>query len=195
MKKCLLLLSFFFLLLSTSLKAQNEPEFEVKSNLLAIRYSNFNAGYEHFLTPYASVEVYAGVSIPSVLFEPSFSSYYLRPEIRYYSARKNVCSGLFTGVYLNFRSRSDAYYSDTTAQAIALNQSVFGMCVGLNIGYKTIFRDDFSLALNLGLGRYFYAVGSETGQVDIAKYDEEANNLVDIFDLRLGINLGYRFKY
>lgn len=168
---------------------------EVRINFLALRYSNFNLSYEHYLSPIFSVEATVGARVNSFIYETNFEPLYFRPEFRYYQPGEDWCSGYFAGIYLKARQSYDKFdgsaYGGTTA---IVRESLTFVGGGLNLGRKWKLGD-LSIELNLGLGNYFYRKASYSRELESYPIDTEDDLRYLEWDLRLGIGVGYRFLY
>jgi hypothetical protein len=184
----------------SSAKAQVD---EVKLNAIGALFNNYSVGYERGLSETSSVGLW--VNYQSYNFgigdeDNKISGIGFVPEFRFYFSPDDECDGFFVGPYLKYASLStksdytilddDGDYQDYNDVKVSSNRFV----IGLNLGRKWVTDGGFLFETSFGFGKAL-ASGVNYDNDNVQTYYDD-NDILELeinFDLRLGINVGYRF--
>lgn len=187
MKKLILMTGIFFSsLFSFDLQAQKN---EIQVNVLGTLLNCYGVTYERGYIDTGWATGLFFFNNPSS-FDYDYSAFSLTSEFRFYFKGEEEATGYFVAPYLNYRYTSAPEYA--TINTTEIEKSTNGLAIGINTGKKWVHRTGFMYGTHIGIGRYVFDEASYSGGYEP---DDFASGLDELpkLDLRLGVNIGFRF--
>ena len=201
MKKSIITIAFIIFGTISSLKAQHD----IKINVLGLTYTNYSGAYEYVLNRESGINIVAGYFTTPKIFKDLIKTGYtatgISLEYRYYlTENDDKATGFWVSPYLKYSRKKfnsipvDVDLDSSTVDIPITDYTSSEMSLGMALGVKFVVQN---IIIGAYIGTGIAGISWET--ISNENLKQEQKDFLDKLDpswqLRLGINFGYRIQY
>lgn len=181
------LILFLIIILCYSYPAQSQHRHDVSVNLAPMLARNYSASYVLSIHPKVRIGLSAGIVPERTYKQADLGLQYIVPEIRFYRL-PDYKEEWYTGIYYKFKTFS---YNTPLSDEPLTYDEYKSLAFGLTFGTSASLKNGLTMNFWIGGGYNFCFYDVRT----IRSYEILPDYLSAPVDVRIGVNVGWRFRF